>query len=276
MNAFVHLLFLTHTHTHTFIMSVYVYIPHILYILLYELLIFSVHRGRYITTINWTRELKKSFRICHHWICEINPLRLLQKSCDIKNHIIVKIYLHFSPILGSWGDLNLSIQIHDFFFKHLLSQHLFGTVCFYLTHSFFAYCVEMFQFETQNEHVFLNAPPWVWISSHLVDKCSVIRSTICRDGPCDGDSDKCCCGDHLLSEGYRNTEESQSVLGNLLRISFSNFYIDWSFIKFRINSQTQNCKVEDHELSKCNNTDHDFCRSFVWRSWTVAEYDCFI
>lgn len=81
----------------------------------------------------------------------------------------------------------------------------------------------MSQFETQKEHVFFNAPPWVWISRHLVDKCSVIRSTICRDGPCDGDSDKCCGGDHLLSEGYRNTEESQSVLRNLLRISFSNF-----------------------------------------------------
>lgn len=163
-----------------------------------------------------------------------------------------------------------------FFFTHLLSQHLFGTVCLYFPDSFFAYCVEMLQFETQNERVFLNAPPWVWISSHLVDKCSVIRSTICRDGPCDGDSDKCCCGDHLLSEGYRNTEESQSVLRNLLCISFSNFILIEASLSLGLTHGHRIAEWESMSLENLTILTTTSVDILFEISWAVVEYDCFI
>lgn len=99
--------------------------------------------------------------------------------------------------------------------------------------------------ETWSEHVFFSASPRIWISGHLVDKCSVILSSICRNGPCDGEGDKCCCGDHLLS--HRNTEESQSVPQNSSPHLIFPFYIDGSFNSFWLGYTQLNCKVEDYE-----------------------------
>lgn len=64
---------------------------------------------------------------------------------------------------------------------------------------------------------------------------------------CDGDSDKCCCGDHLLSEGYRNTEESQSVLRTHLTVFFSNFILIEALLSLGL-IYKQNRKVEEHLL----------------------------
>lgn len=51
-----------------------------------------------------------------------------------------------------------------------------------------------------------------WLRLHT--KWLVIFSTICTDGPCNGDSDKCCCGDHLLSRDYRKRERVTVCLSN--------------------------------------------------------------